>query len=77
MFVFDWASYMQIELKTGEYKTPKIIELLNVNEKYYHGCIIYVNSESIADALKKKLDNDTQMNTKVINNVKGAELFWP
>ena len=77
MFVFDWASYMQIELKLSEDKNQKIIDLLNANQKFYRRCIIYVAYDYAANALKKKLDTDTHMNTKIINNVKGAELFWP
>ena len=77
MFVFDWASYMQIELKPGEDKNQKIINLLITNQQYYHGCIIYVNNENAAIFLKKKLDSDTKMNTKIVNQAKDAQLFWP
>jgi regulator of RNase E activity RraB len=59
VFVFDWASYMQIELKSGEDKTQKIRDLLSAYQKYYHGCIIYVNNENAAKVLKKKIDDDT------------------
>ena len=72
MFVFDWASYMQIELKLSEDKNQKIIDLLNANQKCYHGCIIYVNSEYAAYLLKRKLDNKTNMTTKIVNQVKVA-----
>ena len=72
MFVFDWASYMQIELKPGEDKNQKIINLLITNQQYYHGCIIYVNNENAANVLKNKLDNYSNMNTMIVNQAKGA-----
>ena len=75
-FVLDWASYMQIELRSGEDKDKKIIDLLSVNQQYYHGCIIYANYDIAANALKKKLDSETNMNTKIINQAKDAQLFW-
>jgi hypothetical protein len=67
---------MQIELTQGEDKIQKIMDLLSANQQYYHGCIIYINNEIAANTLKKKLDSNTKMNTKIINHVKGAELFW-
>jgi predicted Zn-dependent peptidase len=74
---FFGNNYACVYKRIGEDKNQKIIDLINAHQKFYRRCIIYVSYDYAADALKKKLDNDTQMKTKIINNVKGPEIFWP